>query len=71
MCSMNGELDGSGQFKEPEQPTHGSPLRSKGREGCLVPSNTQSAPRVPLGPAPETELGREGIANKLGDAIRI
>ena len=30
-----------------------------------------ATPTVPLGPALETELGPEGTANKLGDAIRI
>lgn len=71
MCSMSGALEGGGQFKEPEQHTHRSPLRSKGRHRSLVLSDTQSVPSSAPESSPEVEWRPEGIANKLSAAIRI
>lgn len=59
-----------GQFREPEQPAHGSALESEGRHGCPVPSTSPSIPSAPE-PSPQRLIEARGIGSRLGDRIRI
>lgn len=68
---MSGALGGGGQFTEPEQYTHRSPLRSRGDTGALFLATPRVSPAAPLSPAQRLNGDQEGIANKLSAAVRI